>query len=67
MAHGPRRCGTLARNNYPLEECAQVAVNGFMNSPAHREIMLRPYYLRVGVGLTVTADGVKIFTVIFVG
>jgi len=57
----------LARNNYPLEECVRVAVEGFLNSPAHREIMFRSHYLRVGVGLAVTADGMKVFTVIFVG
>ncbi len=56
---------TIARNNYPPEQGPQIAFQGFMGSPAHRQIVLSPSYSRVGVGFYRTPDGMNYFTVIF--
>jgi uncharacterized protein YkwD len=55
----------IARNNYPDTQSVQVAMTGFMNSPAHRDNILEPVYKRVGIGVAFGADGMKYFAVVF--
>jgi uncharacterized protein YkwD len=55
----------IARNNYPDAQSVQVAMTGFMNSPAHRDNILEPVYKRVGIGVAFGADGMKYFAVVF--
>jgi len=55
----------LARNNYPADQTVSVAMNGFMNSPVHRDNILWPNYSRVGVAEAVSADGMHYLTVVF--
>nr|MBI4302545.1 hypothetical protein [Chloroflexota bacterium] len=57
----------LARNNYPNDASAAVAMEGFMNSGTHRANILGPNYEKVGIGLATTSDGMKYFTLIFLG
>lgn len=56
----------LARNNYPGSEASHVAVESYLNSPAHKSIMLDGRFTSVGVGQAVGADGMHYYTVIFV-
>jgi uncharacterized protein YkwD len=43
----------------------QAAINGFMNSPEHRDNVLGASYSRVGVGASSGSDGTTIVTVVF--
>lgn len=53
----------LARNNYPEDQTLGVAVNAFMNSPAHRAHVLHPVYYRAAVGEARSTTGMKYYTV----
>jgi uncharacterized protein YkwD len=55
----------LARNNYPEDQTASVAMTGFMNSASHRANVLDRRYQRAGFGVAVARDGMKYFAVIF--
>lgn len=55
----------LAQNNYDEGQTAAVAIDGFLNSPPHRDILLDGEYTRVGVGHAVSASGMHYFTMIF--
>ena len=57
----------IARNNYPDVESASVAMNGFMNSSAHRDNILDARFNKVGVGLVIDGSGMKYFAVVFAG
>jgi uncharacterized protein YkwD len=56
----------LARNNYPNDQAAKVAIDSYLNSPAHKAIMLDGRFNYVGVGHAVDANGMHYFTVIFI-
>lgn len=56
----------LARNNYPDADASRVAIESYLNSPAHRAIMLDGRFTSVGVGHSVDADGMHYYTVIFI-
>jgi uncharacterized protein YkwD len=55
----------IARNNYPDGDSVQIAMNGFMNSPGHRENILESGFRRVGIGVAFSPDGMKYFAVVF--
>jgi uncharacterized protein YkwD len=55
----------LARNNYPDGEASRVAIESYLNSSAHRAILLDARFTAVGVGQAVGADGMHYYTVIF--
>ena len=55
----------LAENNYPLDQCEQVADDALWNSPPHRENILGPHYTQAGVGFAEDETGMVYFTVIF--
>ena len=57
----------LAENNYPLDQCEQVADDALWNSPPHRENILNTHYTQAGVGFAEDASGMVYFTVIFTG
>jgi uncharacterized protein YkwD len=57
----------LARNNWGEDQTVLRAVQGFMGSTPHRENVLNVYFTRVGVGVAVSAQGMKVFAVVFVG
>jgi uncharacterized protein YkwD len=57
----------IARNNYPNDQTVSVAMTGFMNSAGHRENILEPRFVRVGIGVAVDANGMKYFAVVFAG
>jgi uncharacterized protein YkwD len=40
-----------------MEEIASQVVNGWMNSPGHRENILNARYDREGIGIAVSSDG----------
>ena len=47
---------------FSLEELARNAVNGWMNSPGHRQNILDSSYDRAGMGVAVADDGKVFFT-----
>ena len=57
----------LAKNNYPDNEAEPVADEALWNSAPHRENILNSNYTDMGIALSVTADGMKYFTIIFTG
>ncbi len=57
----------IARNNYPDDESASVAMTGFMNSPGHRDNILDARFNKVGIGLAIDSAGMKYFAVVFAG
>ena len=44
----------------------QMAMQAFLDSPAHKAVMLKAHYTHVGVGYARAADGASYFTVVFV-
>jgi uncharacterized protein YkwD len=57
----------LALNNYPADEAAAATVRDLMASPPHRDNNLNSHFSKVGIGLAATDDGVRYFTIVFVG
>ena len=57
----------LARNNYSDDQAGQVAMDSYLNSPAHKAIIMDGRFNAVGVGYAKSGeDGMHYFTVIFV-
>ena len=57
----------LARNNYPDAEATKIAIDSYLDSPAHKAIMLDGRFNLVGIGYTKSAeDEMQYYTVIFV-
>jgi uncharacterized protein YkwD len=57
----------LARNNYPDEQAAQVAMQSYLDSAPHKAIIMDGRYTDVGIGYAKSGeDGMHYFTVIFV-
>lgn len=52
----------LARNNRTDVHSVQIAFNGWLNSPAHRDIVFDPRYNQIGVGAWTSAGGMHYFT-----
>jgi uncharacterized protein YkwD len=57
----------IARNSYPDTESVTVAMNGFMNSAAHRSNIMDARYTKVGIAMAIGANGMKYFVVVFAG
>ena len=55
----------LAYNYHPFEETAARAERALMESPTHRDNILRPDYTHVGIGVAVAADGRYLYTQLF--
>jgi uncharacterized protein YkwD len=56
----------LAWNTYGEEQATAFALQGFLNSPPHRDNLLNPAFTQIGVG--VARDGNKhYFTLVFIG
>jgi uncharacterized protein YkwD len=55
----------IARNNYPDSESANIAMDGFLNSPSHKENVMDGRFKNVGIGVAVAPDGMKYFAVVF--
>ena len=47
---------------FSLEEIAHIAVDGWMNSPGHRQNILDASYDRAGMGVAIAADGKVLLT-----
>ncbi|MFZ3058528.1 MAG: CAP domain-containing protein [Candidatus Methanoperedens sp.] len=45
-----------------FEEIAQSTVNGWMNSPGHRQNILKPTYDREGIGIAISSDDKVLIT-----
>jgi uncharacterized protein YkwD len=52
----------LARNNRLDANSVQIAFNGWLNSPAHRDIVFDPRYNQIGVGAWTSTGGMHYFT-----
>jgi uncharacterized protein YkwD len=57
----------IARNNYPDAQAVSVAMDGFLNSPSHKENIIDPRFKTVGIGVALGADGMKYIAVVFAG
>jgi uncharacterized protein YkwD len=57
----------LAVNNYPDGQFVTAADEALWNSAPHRENMLSANYTQMGIGLAIRPDGMKYFTIIFIG
>jgi uncharacterized protein YkwD len=57
----------IARNNYPESQSVGVAMDGFMNSPGHRENILETQFTRVGIGMATDGHGMFYYAVVFAG
>ena len=57
----------LARNNYPDGETVGVAIRDLMASDGHRANILSGNYTQLGVGMAIDAEGLRYFTMIFIG
>jgi uncharacterized protein YkwD len=55
----------VARNNFP--NSAQVAVQGWSQSPSHLKNILNENFAETGVGVVVNSEGSVFFTQIFLG
>lgn len=55
----------LAKNNYAESDAANTAISTFLNSSAHKAIMLDGRYTQVGVGYATGSDGMHYFTAVF--
>jgi uncharacterized protein YkwD len=55
----------IARNNYPDAETAAIAMDGFLNSPSHKENVMDGRFKNVGIGVATAPDGMKYFAVVF--
>jgi len=51
-----------SREWYSSDKIAENAVNGWMNSPGHRENILTPYWKNEGIGVAVSSDGKVLVT-----
>jgi uncharacterized protein YkwD len=56
----------IAWNNYPTEYSAAEAIQAWMDSPGHRDIMLSSGYNYVGYGAAVSATGKRYYAGVFV-
>lgn len=56
----------LAWNNAAERSTSSVAIQGFLNSPTHRDILLSPEFSQIGVGVANQA-GRTYFTLVFLG
>lgn len=57
----------LAWNSYPVDRSPDAVVDGWTKSPSHRANLLGAHYERMGVGVAVTADGTKYYTLVVEG
>jgi len=57
----------LARTNVESSQAVEVVVSAFMNSGTHRKNILNPHYTHLGIGEAITLEGVKYFTLVFIG
>jgi uncharacterized protein YkwD len=55
----------LARNNYPADQAADVAMQSYLNSAPHKAIIMDGRYSQVGVGYALGAEGMHYYAVIF--
>ena len=56
----------LARNNYPSEQAAQIAMESYLGSAPHKAIIMDGRFTQVGVGYAVGGEEMSYFTVIFI-
>ncbi|MEX0616846.1 MAG: CAP domain-containing protein [Candidatus Woykebacteria bacterium] len=57
----------LARNNYPSNKAAAVAISDLMKSPGHRANILSTTYTSMGVGYAAGRNGMRYFTMVLIG
>ncbi len=57
----------LARNNYPDDESVGVAIRDLMASDSHRANILSTNYTTMGVAVAFDGEGMKYFTMVFMG
>ncbi|MDQ3928055.1 MAG: CAP domain-containing protein [Chloroflexota bacterium] len=57
----------IARNNFPDDQANAVAIDSYLNSPAHKSIMLDGRFQWAGLGHVKSGeDGMQYYTVVFI-
>jgi len=65
--YSPYAGENLARSNAEASQVVQLALSGFMNSPTHRKNVLNSHYTHLGIGEATSPEGMKYFTLVFIG
>ena len=61
------RCGENIFREKGMDDPADAAVEGWMQSPAHREGLLDPLFTQAGVGIAISRDTEYFITETFIG
>jgi uncharacterized protein YkwD len=51
-----RTCGENIFREYGMEDPADAAIEGWMQSPSHRQSLLDPLFTQTGVGIAISPD-----------
>jgi uncharacterized protein YkwD len=65
--YSPYAGENLARTNAEASQAVPLALSGFLNSPGHRKNLLNSHYTYLGIGEATSPEGMKYFTLIFIG
>ncbi|HXH21193.1 MAG TPA: CAP domain-containing protein, partial [Dehalococcoidia bacterium] len=63
----PYAAENIGFNSYPEATSAASVLAAFLASPGHRANILSSRFTRVGVGVAVSASGIKYYAVVFAG
>lgn len=65
--YSPYAGENLARSNAEASQVVQLVLSGFMNSSPHRKNVLNSHYTHLGVGEATDLEGIRYFTLVFIG
>ena len=65
--YSPYAGENLARTNAEASQAVEVVVSAFMSSGTHRKNILNSHYTYLGIGEATSPEGMKYFTLIFIG
>lgn len=65
--YSPYAGENLARTNSEANQAVQLVLSGFMNSSTHRKNVLNSHYTHLGIGEATSPEGMKYFTLVFIG
>ncbi len=60
-----RRIGENLHKSFGVDDPVATAIESWLNSPEHRELLLSPLFLETGVGVAVDDEGAIYFTQLF--
>jgi len=65
--YSPYAGENLGRTNGEANQAVQLVVAGFMNSDTHRRNVLNSHYTHLGIGEATGPDGMRYFSLVFIG